>query len=219
MSDRPRAEPSREAVAEALVKRADPTKVVAWFCTNCGTVHATEKDAKRCTTKRPYNTDPGKFCTEWACEDCGEPASPYQWYCSKCLRKRQGVREAENLAKAQVVIAAADYPNDQGVVWDSNYYQCLEDFADHCDNRDIELPDRVWATEPRFFTISIESILEHAFEEWSEGCDDAEPNWSGEDELKVAVEVFNKANKGMILYWECNTAVDLTEWGKDEVER
>lgn len=228
MSDRPRAEPKRRAVVEALVKASKPDETVAWFCTNCGTVYSDKGghgkyDAERCAVRRPQRyarhcpaTVDQTPCTEWACEDCGAECSAYQWYCSKCIGKHRTDSEDEKLAKTKDVIAAKDYPSDQGVVWDGNYHQCLEDLVDHCDNRDIELPRRVWATKPSFFQLNPDGILEDAWENWSEGCEDMGMDQiCAEDEFKAAVEAFNKGQSARI-FWECGTAVDLTGWSDDD---
>ena len=225
--DRPRAEPKRKAPVDALVKQADPTKVVAYFCTNCGTVYSDKggtgkEDAERCGVKSRRRwgrsgPDPEEQtpCSEWACEDCGEECSPYQWYCSKCLSSRNVDREDVKLAKAEVI---ENYPCDQGVVSNGNYYHCIDDFIDHCESNEYDIPDRVWATEPRPFQLNADDILEHAFEEWSDGCEDAEPYYSGEEEFRAAVAAFNEANKDKLLYFETNKAVDLTEYKGDEIE-
>lgn len=225
--DRPRAEPKRKALVDALVKQADPTKVVAYFCTNCGTVYSDKgghgkQDAERCAVKSPRRwgrSGPGPEeqtpCSEWACEDCGEECSPYQWYCSKCIGKHRVDHEAVKLAKAEVV---PDYPDDQGVVWNGEYYHCIDDLIDHCESGGDDIPDRVWATAPVPFRLNAEEILEHAFENWSEGCEDAEPYYSGEDEFKAAVAAFNEANKDKVLFFETDKAVDLTAYQGDEDE-
>lgn len=218
MSDRPRAEPKRKAPVDALVKQADPTKVVAYFCTNCGTVYSDKGghgkyDAERCArVERHRWNQEATPCSEWACEDCGEECRPYQWYCSKCIGKHRVDHEAAKLAKAEVV---PDYPDDQGVVWNGDYYQCIEDLIEHCEYDDIPIPDRVWATAQVPFALNADRILEHAFEEWSEGADDVDSHFCGEDEFKAAVAAFNEANSGKVLFFETSKAVDLTAYQGD----
>lgn len=217
--DKPRAEPSRRSVAEALVKESKPGEVVAYFCTNCGTVYSDKngtgkEDAERCTVRRIWNRDGdrSKDCTEWSCEKCGEPCLPYQWFCHKCQGSHYERQEKEKLAKAEVV---PDYPDDQGVVWNGDYYQCIEDLIEHCEYDDIPVPDRVWATAPVPFALNADRILEHTFEEWSEGADDVDFHFCGEDEFKAAVAAFNEANKNKVLFFETSKAVDLTAYQGD----
>lgn len=198
-------EPTKRSVAEALVKESDPTRVAAYFCTTCGRVYTgtrAKDDAERC---------PGAKCTKWTCEDCGEDSSPSQRYCSKCISKRQTALEEKKLAEAEEVISWHDYPNDQGVVWDHDYYQSIEDLDDACAFECIELPSRVWATAPVAFKLNADDILSGVFEEWSDGSD-VDPNYSGEDEFREAVKVFNKANENLVLFWETDKVVDLIDY-------
>lgn len=221
MSDRPRAEPKRKAPVDALVKQASPSKVVAYFCTNCGTVYSDKngtgkEDAERCARKVRHRWNQEETpCSEWACEDCGEECSPYQWYCSKCIGSHRVDSEAVKLAKAEVI---EDYPGDQGVVWNGDYYHCIEDLIEHCEYDDIPIPDRVWATAPTPFRLSADDILEHAFEEWSEGADDVDFHFCGEDEFKAAVAAFNESNSDKVLFFETDKAVDLTPYQVEEDE-
>ena len=213
MSDRPRAEPSRRAVAETLVKQSKPDEVVAWFCTNCGTVYKSKDDAERCVVRNRHwhrhcpRPDSIKSCTNWACEDCGVECTAFQWYCHKCIDKHRTDPDDEKLAKAEVV---ENYPSDQGVFWNGDYHQSIEDLIDHCEYNGIDIPDRVWATSPTPFSVSADNVLEHAFEQWSEGCEDAEPCYSGEDDFRAAVKSFNEANSNKLLYFKTSKAVDLT---------
>lgn len=216
---RPRAEPKRKAEIGALIKARDvntgeAAPVVAYFCKNCGTVYSNKGgvgkyNAERCSVKRPWKGDPSKFCSEWACEQCGEPSSPYQWLCSKCLNKRRWSREKEKIAKAEL---AEDYPDDQGVFWEGNYYGCIEDVIDYCEGEGIDIPDRVWATEPVPFVLDMDGILDSAFENWAEGCGDIEPSFRGRAGLRAAFKAFNEANSShLVLYAEVNKAVDMSE--------
>jgi len=227
VSDRPLAQPKRKAPVDALVKAQKPDEVVAYYCTNCGTVYSDKNgtgkyNAERCSRKSskmwgrsghaPQDQTP---CSEWACEDCGEECSPYQWFCSKCIGKHRTDWEKVKLAKAEVV---PDYPDDQGVIWNDEYHQCIDDLLEYCALRDIDVPDRAWATAPAPFALDADRILEHAFEEWSEGCEDAEPYYCGEDEFKAAVAAFNEANSDKVLFFETDKAVDLTPYKGDDDE-
>jgi hypothetical protein len=203
---KPPAQPSKPSVAEALVKESDPTKVVAWFCTTCGRVFNSKDDAEKCPK-----------CCEWACEDCGKKCTAFQWYCTSCITKHRYQRERKQLMECTNVIPWEEYPSDQGVVWEDEYFQCLQDVEDHCEYHGLELPQRVWATEPLPFMLNTDDILDHAFEEWSDGAEDAERRWDGETELRAAIDAFNQKNSGMLLYYETNkTVVDLTGFAYEE---
>jgi len=202
-------QPSRRAVAEPLVKAAKPDEVVAWFCTNCGTVYKTKEEAERCTVKR--GDIPSECCTEWSCEECGAPSfSVYQRYCHGCMNTRRAKREQESLAKAEKVIEAKDYPEDQGVVYDGKFYCSIEGFVEHCEDEGIEVPARVWATTPSKFALNADEILDYAWECFLDGCDELDmSNIEVADEFRAAVKSFNEQQKAT-MYWECGTAVDLT---------
>lgn len=218
---RPRAEPKRRAVVEALVKESNPTKVVAYFCTHCGTVYSDKngsgkENAERCTV----NNRQARFdrerkwrevaavepCTDWVCEKCGGECSDYQWYCERCRSRHQASCEEKRLATAEVV---PNYPYNQGVYWNDSYFDCIDTFIDFCEMEGIEVPDRVWATERIPFELDADDILESAFEDWSEGCADVDDKYCGEDEFKAAVAAFNEANDDKVLFFESNKAVDL----------
>lgn len=203
MSCRPRAEPSRRAVAAPLVKQEDPTTVVAWYCTNCGTVHKTQDDAERCAQR--------KGCTEWTCEECGEPAfAPYQWYCHKCRAVHQRQREEKELAEALEVIPAAKYPSEYPVVYDGEFYPSVEDLIEAFEEDGCEVPKRVWATSPRIFQLDALSILESYFHEWVEEGSDADVhNLNGIAAFELAIEHFN-AEQDVTHYLETRrVAVDI----------
>jgi hypothetical protein len=208
---KPLAQPSRRAVAEALVKESDPSKVVAWFCTNCGTVYKTKDDAERCAMgkRKMREVEP---CTEWTCEECEQPAAPYQWYCQACLSRHRSEKEAKLLDECQKVTRAEDYPTDQGVCYDGEYYYCLEDLVETFDLEGWDLPPRVWATEPSIFSMNADDIIAAEVERWADSCDDVDIDQvAGREEFRAAVEAFN-AKQGMTLWWQGGGAVDLTGW-------
>lgn len=201
MKDKERApaRPCQYARVDALGKQTDPWRIVAWYCMDCGRVFSTKEDAERCPK-----------CSKWACEDCGEPCTPYQWFCIGCLQKRRLQRDRQRLAEASTVISWREYPSHQGVFWEDDYYESLMDLADHCDYNELKFPERVWASTPEPFRIDVEDVLEHAFETWAEGAPDVGRCWEGEKELREAVAAFNDRNKDLVLFVETRTvAVDL----------
>jgi hypothetical protein len=198
------AEPTKCAPIAPLVFKDKPTKVVAYVCQTCGTVYSDklgtgQHDAERCPQ-----------CSEWTCEECGKPASAFQWYCHNCLSQQRGAHARKKLAEAEAV-PAADYPDDQGVVWEGAYYHSLDELLDHCDDEGISAPDRVWATTRECFTLDDEDIVTDAWENWTDGCDGMElENVAGTEELAAAVEAFNQANEHLVIFFETTTAVDLS---------
>ncbi len=183
------------AVGE-LVKRDSPEKVQAWYCLKCGNIYPDHNGAALC-------------CAEFFCDDCDNQAwSKWQHHCAECLAKFRLADEIRRLAKAEA-IPAKDYPDKQGVFFDGEYHTCLDAFLDHCEMEKLEVPARVWSTEPETFALNADDILDAAWEDFAEGCEDAEmTNIVGEAELRTAVEAFNKAQT-LTLYWECDKAVDL----------
>ena len=141
---------------------------------------------------------------------CGEKASPYQWFCYKCLAKKNEQREDLALKESKSVIDWKDYPKEQPVFYHGEYYQCLEDLFEHCELENAEIPERVWATKKSVFNLNAEDILESAWDRWLEGDDIAERDRvCGEEEFVLAVESFN-AMQDVAIFEQCNIAVILT---------
>jgi hypothetical protein len=110
------------------------------------------------------------------------------------------------MGNAPVVIPWKDYPEDQGIVFDSEYYPCIDDFLEHCEMRGLDVPKRVWATNPSFFKID-PNIIEELFYDWADGCEDIDKmEMVGEIGLRMAIEDFNKEQTACI-YFESSTAV------------
>jgi hypothetical protein len=42
-----------------------------------------------------------------------------------------------------------------------------------------------------------------------------DPDYSGKDEFRKAVEAFNKANENLVLFREVNEVVDLTDYSSE----
>jgi len=205
MTDKPRAEPKRRSIAQALVKHSDPSKIVAWYCQHCGRVYKDKEDAERC---------PKKECTYWECETCGLECSAFQWYCSSCLETNRWVRELEKLSRAEA-IRAEDYPNDRGVVYEDKWYPCLDDFIDAHEHDDSGLPVRVWATEPSEFQLTMDDVLYEPFQRWLDDVQGIlESDIRGVKELAAAVEAFN-AKQILTIDWQSNKAVDLAKIKKE----
>jgi hypothetical protein len=209
-------EPSRRATVAPLFQAVGPDAVeVAWYCLTCGTIYKTREEAERCFVQHSGD-DRSKHCSEWSCKDCGRSVPhAYQQRCHACLEKHYLKQEQEHLAAAENVISAEDYPSDQGVVYNAEYYQCIEDLVECCRDRGEEVPSRVWATEPSTFQLDLDNILRSAWDNWVEDLDCDEDlkdmrHVAGYVALRDAVREFNAAQTFEI-FRECSTAVDLTK--------
>ena len=70
----------RKAKIEALVKASNHDEVVAWMCSNCGSIYKFKKIAEECS-KKPD-------CIDQTCDECGWYVhTDYKWYCNCCKNK------------------------------------------------------------------------------------------------------------------------------------
>jgi len=88
----------------------------------------------------------------------------------------------------------------EGSGYNEGYFSCVGDLIDYIDQEDdVSVPEYVWTCEERQIVgLDYDSIIEAATE-------DAYEDWSpdrlvGSEELKVALEKFNEANKGEVYY-------------------
>lgn len=193
-------EPKIKSTAYRLVKDDDPHgKPVAWYCGQCGRVYKDQHDAERCGS-----------CAIWECQRCGDKCAAFQKYCSSCRHDIRLGGEVEKLENAEK-IPASKYPDDQGVVWQDEYYSSIDILLDHCELEEIEPPKLVWATAPERFKLDADEWVDYRLEEWLEGADENFDfdSVKGRASLRAAIREFNDANSHLVLYFETNKAVVL----------
>ena len=87
-----------------------------------------------------------------------------------------------------------------GWIFDGNdFYESVEDMLDMLDGDGRESPEYVWSCKPDYFVKAdvgdiTEQMADRAYEDW-----DPE-TLNGLDELKVALDRFNEANKHVCSY-------------------
>ena len=191
--------PSTPSVAEALYTKDKPDEPACWFCTGCRTAKPSKEYAEACPQ-----------CAKWTCIACGEEASAFQKYCSKCLGRQLDEKEAKRLEAAERV-PASQYPYDHGVVWDGNYYDGIDSLLDHCDAEGLESPKLVWATEPIRFWMDADAALENALDNWGDGFVEGIEihDIEGVYEFRQAVKALNNANDHNFIYQQTDKTVEL----------
>jgi hypothetical protein len=169
-----------------------PSRV--WACGECKLVAADEHRAVHC-------------CEPIACKFCGEPTEAKLRHgfetsahdaCDRADRARRDMERMERAEKLE------DW---DGWVWDdgrsgidgNGYFQSLDDYVEELTD-EIEpdnWPEWVHVTRETPVAINLDHVLESLCEG---GYEDMADDLKGVEELQKAVDVFNEANKGVIVY-------------------
>lgn len=91
-----------------------------------------------------------------------------------------------------------DYPAGKPVFWKYKLYKSVAHLIEECWDNGNEIPPRVWASYSSRLGINADALVEMAYEEWAEDCDDPPTGIEGEKELRAAIEVFNAAQTAVI---------------------
>lgn len=176
---------------------ANGERAELWMCTNCNRTHPAESLAERC-------------CKE-VCWDCGGDAPYGKMRCTRCLCRRALVLDASNFRYAKKVLAESWRGPVYVPALEEKYFADLEAARTALAAEGIteaELP-YVWAAESvPAVTLTLEEVLESAV---AYGCAEEE-GWEiqGEEDLGVAIELFNEANAHLRAFdTDCSTAVLL----------
>lgn len=164
------------------------------MCSECHTVDA------------PGNYDLSEKCC--TCYDCGKPLpkderAPYadgkgkSLYHRECERKRRMARDADILEEAELITDYAGPVYLGGVgrgSFGDDFFSDVNELSEHLDFHDGERPLFAHCCTQRGLNIDLDSILEGVTEEMYEDCHD---DLNGLEELRAAVEAFNKANESI----------------------
>ena len=164
-----------------------------FYCEKCRMMAQNRETAEQC-------------CQNYKCSVCGRDTGERHWLiCEECRRADDARKEREHFEKAEKLHSC------DGPVWHGDeFYQDLETMLDMLDGD--PLPKYVWASNENHFV--------HACVEDITGCmeGDAYEDWdpetlNGLDELKVALDKFNEANKEVVSYTPDYTKAVMVEKG------
>jgi hypothetical protein len=148
-------------------------RLVGYMCGECRTLYDTPdnfepSDAEEWALSRAH-----ECCVPRACDVCSIPLGRrFPASCSDCMFAEARKRKQNALDKATKV-AAKDY--DGGVFWSDvgpqeGYFVSVDDMLAHCEDEGVDPPAMVWGSRKVPFSLSAETILEHALEDHHEGA-------------------------------------------------
>lgn len=165
--------------------------------------------------RKPYHlkSHADSCCMPAPCMYCRKPTEKiaqqggYEYWHSACFSAKQAVKDAEAIDKAEKLETWAGWvsygsgPND-------GYFESIDAFAeyleDNCDE-DSSWPEWVFIARGHAeVMLDIGNILENVCDD---GYDDMADDLKGTKELEAAIEIFNKANAGVLVYREDRTKV------------
>jgi hypothetical protein len=133
-----------------------------------------------------------------------------------CTSATQAKREAFLMEKAKAagqIIPAEKW--DGGVFWDDEYYWSVDSFIEDMEDieENYELPQYLYAAKPRkvvngdrLYDDILGRLTENGWEDISDN------DFYGLDELKTAIEAFEKANENVVVNdADCSTLIDVSE--------
>lgn len=170
---------------------ADGKSAGAWYCGECNIMHSLQHapigrgDVTYTREQRLEKArETAERCCNYRCEQCGEKAKQFHDLCDKC---RDASWRAEAIRKEQESFAKAtertDY--DGPFMFDDHCFDSVEDVLEHCECREIDVPEYLWIPERIKFEMDADRIIENALEEHHEDADD---RISKED--RVALQAF-----------------------------
>lgn len=161
----------------ALVLRGgDPEKIVAHACGECRIVKASEQDARECHAVR--------LC------DCGaEIEQKYYLACSFCRSVNRAKERRQKEAAAYLSAAKVSWRDWDGPVYcegaGQEVFSDIDEFTDHFENEEEQLPVYVWATITRKLSIRAEDVVDIALDDHH---DDAPEQVGDLEELQSSLD-------------------------------
>jgi hypothetical protein len=132
------------------------------------------------------------------CRECGKQSGSWL-VCDECRRKREDAKEVERFEKAEKLTKWDGWVYLEGYGCRNGYFESVDDFLDWCACEDDNLPEYIWTCKPNHFVHAdvsdITGRMDDAFEDFDPDCD-----LHGMEELRVAIEKFNEANKDVVAY-------------------
>lgn len=167
-----------------------------WHCGKCNRLQA-ELDGG-------VDIDPAQARAEACCRPmvC-EKHGPYQHYCSACWRDERDARTAKRLTEAELV------PDDGGWVYvehlsshNEGYFSNVVELVEFCEEGDedgIPIPEFAFCTTSVPFVFDLAGALENECEQ-DDYHEEIYDQLNGAQELQIAVDAFNEANKANLSY-------------------
>lgn len=132
-------------------------------------------------------------CRSYNCRACGKELDKYHTICDLCSEK-------ENFEKAEK-IPLSEYQGWvfwEGYKYNEGFAHNFNEIRDFCEEKQIPLPEYVWACDEVIFGLDADSILQNSYEEAHE---DAIDQLVMVDELEEFCDRFNAANKDNVTYY------------------
>lgn len=161
-----------------------------YYCGRCRIVRKTVEQAESC-------------CQPRHCEKCGnEIDEQYRSVCEDCRHEERMQKETERLAKAELVEYEGGWVFSDAIAYNNGYFESMGDLLDHIQDEEPEQwPEFAYLTSEQPFAIDYDRVIEDAESQLEWDSDWGEPSYTGEDELRAAIEKFNEANKSIKTYW------------------
>ena len=146
-----------------------------YYCTACKLVRRTKEEADDC-------------CSPYKCQQCGKETERYHTICNSCQRKKEHVAEVARFEKAEKLSTF-----DGWLFHGDKYYETIGDLLDDIDD-DADIPEYVWATTSCHFVRLDIGAVEELTVDGDSAYEYFDDTPCGIDELKTAIEEFNKAS-------------------------
>lgn len=199
--------------AQKLYTKKDGVeKQVAWYCSNCGTVHKQQEEAEKC-------------CKPLICEKCGKEISQdrnkhyFEAYfinpvrCSDCYQKDKW-NQMETLTEEEYYKLREEDKSFGPVFWGDTGYETLED-ALECELSEYDsiedIPDEIELGQwEKMKPIQIEDIIYNEIENcmFEDGVE-AERCYTDVDELFTFVKEWNKKQNSYVYYTGINKKLKI----------
>lgn len=146
---------------------------------------------------------------------CGKTAQQWRELCCECAKRASLIKEAkdeaERFGKARKLTEGEwdGWVFCDKVEHPDGYFESTSELREWCEDMDQEMPDYVWSTKSNpVCHLDKNSILEDATQEAWEGFD-YDSDLDGVSELVKALEAFNEANEGKLIYHPDSTMAVL----------
>lgn len=162
-----------------------------FYCAECRHVKKTKDDAENCCRCR--------FCNELVPQNSIGKEN-FTGYHGECWRADRDKRDAERLAKAEVVTDYDGWVFVEGLGYNDGYFRSMDDLLDYLEDEVEEVrPERAYCCQEQpLQRLNSSDIAERICDDMYE---DAYEDLNGLKELDIALEKFFDANAGMKSYY------------------
>ncbi len=135
------------------------------------------------------------------CETCGvAPVKQHYSKCDSCCEKALRQKEAERFEAAEKVTAWHGWVYYEGFGRDG-YSESIDELLEEIKDEGADMPSYVYTCDPaQFVNASISDITERIIDQAWEDFEVSD--LKGLDALKKAIDEFNEANSGLVVYNE-----------------